>query len=362
LIHESRPPAVPLPRIFFAAVLAVALPLAPAIALAPTGTAAAQTSGGVRLEADPEVGGVGIRLFDVPVATQDDPRAQRYIIDNLPPGTTIERRVQVANETDTTQTVSVYTGSAHIDDGSFIGDKGDTQNELTSWTSLSEPEVTLAAGETTEVLVTVAVPLDAAEGEQYAAIWAQVSAPGQDDATVHTASRVGVRMYVAVGPGNGPAADFSIGAVEAGRTDAGVPQVTASVTNTGGRAVDVSGSLALSDGPSALSAGPFLTEKALTLAPGEEGTVVVSLGNDLPDGPWNATLTLSSGLLVHEATAEVTFPEAGEAVVVEAETDAPVDLIPLAIGGAGLLLLLGLGTLLWLRRRRLKSRVISARS
>ena len=349
-----------LPRIVFAAILAAALPLAPALGLLPAGTAAAQTAAGIRLEADPEVGGVGIRLLDVPVATQDDSRAQRYIIDNLPPGTTIERRVQVANETDTTQTVTVYTGSAHIDDGSFIGDKGDTQNELTSWTSVSEPELTLEAGEITEILVTVAVPLDAAEGEQYAAIWAQVSAPGQDDASVRTASRVGVRMYVAVGPGNGPAADFSIGGVEAGRTDAGVPQVTAMVTNTGGRAVDVSGSLSLSDGPSALSAGPFLTEKALTLAPGEEGIVVVSLGSDLPDGPWNATLTLSSGLLVHEATAEVTFPEAGEAVVVEAETEDPVDILPIALGAAGLVVLLGLATLLWLRRRRLKSRVTSA--
>lgn len=339
---------MPLLRIVFTAVLLVGLPLAPAIALTPA-AAAATPLGQIRLEADPDVGGVGIRLLDVPVATQDDPRARRYIVDNLPPGTTIERRVQVVNETETTQTVAVYAGSAHIDSGSFIGDDGDAQNELTSWTSVSEPELSLEAGEITEVVVTVAVPLDAAEGEVYGAIWAQVSAPDRNGATVRTASRVGVRMYVAVGPGNGPAADFSIGAVKASRTEAGLPQVTTQVTNTGGRAVDVSGSLALSDGPSALSAGPFPTGQTLVLAPGAQGEVVVSLGSDIPDGPWRATLTLTSGLVKHETTAEVTFPEAGQAVAVETATE--FNSGPVVIGAAGLVLLLGLGTTFWLRRR-----------
>jgi hypothetical protein len=345
---------VSLHRKLFVAVLAVSLPLGPAIALVPASPTAAQSPGAIQLEAEAEadIGGVGIRLLDVPVATQDDPRAQRYIVDNLPPGTTIERRVQVANETAATQTVSVYAGSASIGSGSFIGGKGASQNELTSWTTVSEPELSLKAGEITEVIVTVAVPPDAAEGELYAAIWAQVSAPDQEASTVRTASRVGVRMYVAVGPGNGPAADFNIDSVGASRTNDGVPQITARVTNTGGRAVDVSGSLQLSNGPSSLSAGPFLTEKALTLAPGEDGEVVVSLGSDLPDGPWQATLTLKSGLISHEASAEVIFPEAGEAVAVE--KDSGFDSWPILIGAGGLVLLLAAGVGFWLRRRRLK--------
>ncbi|ANP73427.1 hypothetical protein PA27867_2479 [Cryobacterium arcticum] len=289
-------------------------------------------------------------MIDVPAAAQSNPRAIRYIVDSLPPGTVIERRVEILNQYSSTQSVTVYAGSARIVSGSFIGDDGAAQNELTSWTSVSAPEFELGAGKSTEVTVTVTVPEDAVEGEQYAAIWAQVTAPAEEGATVTNASRVGVRMYVAVGPGNGAAADFSIGEVKAGRTEAGVPQVTAQVTNTGGRAVDVNGSLQLSEGPSALSAGPFATEKALTLAPGEDGTVVVALGSDLPDGPWRATLTLTSGLVTHEATADVTFPEAGESVAVD--TDTGVGAWPFLVGAAALALMIALGATFWIRRRR----------
>lgn len=322
----------------------ITLALAPALAVAPAVAATSQE------QSDSGVGGVGIRLLDVPAATQDDPRARRYIIDNIPPGTTIERRVEIINESDSTQSVSLYAGSAHIDSGSFSADASGSENALTSWTSLSEPEIELTAGETTEALVTVSVPLDAPEGELYAAIWAEVRAPDQEGVTIRTASRVGVRMYVSVGPGNGAAADFSIGDVKAGRTKAGLPQVTALVTNTGGRAVDVTGSLALTEGPSALSAGPFLTEKPLTLAPGERGEVVVALGSDLPDGPWHAVLTLTSGLVVHETTGEITFPEAGEAVTVP--TESGTESWPLLIGATVLVAILALGAVIGIRRTR----------
>ena len=354
-LNERSLHSVSLRRILLAAVLSVSLPIAPAIALMPTGAAAARSAAQVqdRLQAESDVGGVGIRLLDVPVATQDDPRVQRYIVDNLPPGTTIERRVQVVNETSTSQSVSVYAGSAQIVSGTFVGDDGAGQNALTGWTSVSEPNVVVEAGGTADVVVTVAVPADAPEGEVYGAIWAEVRAPDQEGATVRTASRVGVRMYVSVGPGNGAAADFSIGDVQAGRTKAGLPQVTALVTNTGGRAVDVTGSLALTEGPSALSAGPFLTDKPLTLAPGERGEVVVAMGNDLPDGPWHAVLTLSSGLVVHETTGEITFPKAGEAVTVATESGT---VWPLLIGAAVLAAILALGAVIGISRTRARRR------
>jgi len=320
--------------------IALVLPLL----TSPSGSAFAQEASSA------DSGGIGIRLIDVPAAAQSNPRALRYIVDSLPPGTVIERRVEILNQYSSTQSISVYAGSARIVSGSFIGDDEAAQNELTSWTTVSTPELELGAGKSAEVTVTVSVPEDAVEGEQYAAIWAQVTAPAEEGATVSNSSRVGVRMYVAVGPGNGAAADFSIGGVEAGRTDAGVPQITAQVTNTSGRAVDVSGSLGLSEGPSALSAGPFATEKALTLAPGEDGTVVVALGSDLPDGPWRATLTLTSGLVTHEATADVTFPEAGESVAVD--TDSGGGAWPFLVGAAALALLLALGATFWIRRQR----------
>ena len=57
-------------------------------------------------------GGISIRLMDIPEATQTDPRARSYIVDNLPPGSTIERRVEVQNTTPDRQSVAVYASAA----------------------------------------------------------------------------------------------------------------------------------------------------------------------------------------------------------------------------------------------------------
>ena len=40
----------------------------------------------------------GVRLVDVPVAEEHDPRAYRYIIDYLPAATVIHRRIMVLND------------------------------------------------------------------------------------------------------------------------------------------------------------------------------------------------------------------------------------------------------------------------
>ncbi|TFD83511.1 hypothetical protein E3T61_20955 [Cryobacterium lactosi] len=294
--------------------------------------------------------GIGIRLLDVPKAAQNDPRARSYIVDNLPPGTTIDRRAQLANHSASPLSVTVYAGSARIESGSFIGDEGDTVNELTTWTTLSESQLTLQARATADVTITVAVPGDASSGERYAAVWAEVRAPSDEDTTIINASRVGIRMYVSVGAGNGEATDFSIGTVEASRTPEGLPQVTATLTNTGGRALDVVGSLTLTEGPSGLSAGPFPTENATTLAPGDQGQVVVTLEEGFPAGPWQAVLTLQSGLIEHEATAEITFPRAGQTVTLA--TGNGLNMWPVVVVSLGILVFLTFVTMMWARRQR----------
>ena len=319
-------------------------PLSSAFAAAPEGGAI------IQVDTATDIGGVGIRLLEVPVATQNDPRAQSYIVDNLPPGTTIERRVEVSNTSASSQSVMVYAGSASIESGSFVGNAGAAVNELTTWTSLSDDRLQLAAGATADILVTIAVPEDAAEGETYATVWAEVRSAPAEGTTIINASRVGIRMYVSVGPGNGPAADFSIGALQASRTESGEPQIAATVLNTGGRALDMSGELTLSDGPSGLSAGPFPTETALTLAPGSQGDVVITLGVDLPNGPWQAALTLRSGLVEHDVSAKVTFPEAGESVAIEADNS--IGVWPFALGTAVLLAMLAIGLRWQVRNRR----------
>ena len=291
-------------------------------------------------------GGIGIRLVDIPEATKDDPRAKSYIVDNLPPGTTAERRVEVQNSTPEPQSVAVYASAAEVKEGSFLGLARETQNELTGWISMDAPTVELAAGESAEVMVRIAVPVDAPEGEQYAALWAEVQSAPEAGTQVINASRVGIRVYLSVGPGNGPPAAFSIGELAAGRSADGAPRVTADVTNTGGRALDVQGELALTDGPGGLSAGPVSLDGTVTIAPGETAPVSVTLAPELPAGPWHAQLDLKSGLVMAQAEGDLTFSDA--AAVPAEEPDHRI----IIISALAAVVLLGAAAFWLVRRRR----------
>jgi hypothetical protein len=248
-----------------------------------------------------------MRLLDVPADTANDPRARQYIVDHLAPGSVIHRRIEVSNTTRAPVRVAMYPAAATIKDGSFIGAAGHTANELSTWTTLSQDTVNLAPGAKAPVTVTVKVAKDAPPGEQYGAIWAELGgSPG--DTGVNLVNRVGIRMYLSVGPGNPPAADFAVDSLIAQRSADRHPVVTAQVHNTGGRAVDMSGALVLSGGPGSLSAGPFPVQLGSTLAPGQSTTVVVSLDRRLPDGPWNGDLKLASGLIEKSVLARIQFP------------------------------------------------------
>ena len=77
--------------------------------------------------------------------------------------------------------------------------------------------------------------------------------------------------------------------------------------NTGGRAVDLSGTARLADGPGGTSAGPIPINQIITLAPGESHLVAFLMPRRLPSGPWQATVTLTSGLTRRSASATVLF-------------------------------------------------------
>jgi hypothetical protein len=221
--------------------------------------------------------------MEAPIATRDDPRARQYIVDHLKPGSVIHRRIEVSNTTPAPLHVAVYPAAAGIVNGSFIGAAGHTANDLSSWTTLGQNGVDLAPGAKAPVMVTIAVPSDAAPGEQYAAAWAELSAPPSSG--INMVNRIGIRMYLSVGPGNAPTSKFTVDSLTAQRAPDRHPVVTAQVHNTGGRALDMSGTLSLSDGPGSLSAGPFPAQLGSTLAPGQTTTVSVSLDKQLPDGP-----------------------------------------------------------------------------
>jgi hypothetical protein len=124
--------------------------------------------------------------------------------------------------------------------------------------------------------------------------------------------RTGIRVYLDVGPGGEPPSDFAIGSLTPARDRQGKPSVTIQVTNTGERALDISGEVNLSDGPAGSRAGPFAVVQGTTLAPGQSGTVVARFPREIPNGPWKIDVALASGLVRHTATGTVTFPDPGE--------------------------------------------------
>ncbi len=72
-------------------------------------------------------------------------------------------------------------------------------------------------------------------------------------------------------------------------------------------AVDLSGTARLTGGPGNTSAGPYQARQVVTLAPGQSGAITFTPARRLPSGPWQATVTLVSGLTVRKATATVLF-------------------------------------------------------
>ncbi|MEB8326014.1 hypothetical protein NGF75_08440 [Dietzia kunjamensis] len=287
--------------------LAVLLCLPLGTAVIPVPDAGAQPTGG----SVPGTGSIRIALLDIPADRVDDPRARSYIVDNIPPGGSITRRVQVTNNTGAPAVLDVYAGPAAIEDGSFVPRPRGESNPLSSWVVLSTSEVALDDGQSAEVQVTIAVPADAPEVEQYGAVWASTrpvdTGDGQQIAQV---SRVGVRLYVSVGEGNGPPSDFTIVDLTARRDQDRTAAVVARVENTGGRAVDVSGTLALADGPGGLTA-QAVSSSMVTIAPGGQAEVEFAIPSSaaFPAGPWTATADLASGWTEHSLTRTLEFPD-----------------------------------------------------
>ena len=52
--------------------------------------------------------------------------------------------------------------------------------------------------------MTIAVPRDAAPGERYGVVWAEVRAAAPAAGGITQVSRVGIRIYLSVGPGGRP--------------------------------------------------------------------------------------------------------------------------------------------------------------
>jgi hypothetical protein len=287
----------------------------------------------------PAAGSIGLRLLDVPVTAANDPRSQIYIVDHLAPGTIIHRRIEVSNTTGSTVHIVLYAASATIEHGSFLGAAGHTPNDLSTWTSVYPGSTDIVADGRATALVTISVPSGATTGEQYGVVWAEIRSGPTPGGGVIQVSRVGIRLYVSVGPGGVPAADFTIDSLTAVRSGNGRPTVLATVHNTGDLALDMSGTLQLLSGPGGLSAGPFPAILGTTLAIGETEAVTFVLDKQIPAGPWDARITLRSGLLERSARATITFPDIGASPPVNATSSRAGLLYPVLAGFMALLLI-----------------------
>ena len=307
-------------------------------------------------------GGIGLRLLDVPVSERNDPRARLYIIDRLAPGAMDDRRIEVSNTTASAVHVDLFAAAATIEHGSFLGLAGRTSDELSSWVSVLPGASEVPAGGSLTTRVVIDVPPDAASGEHYAVVWAEVRSVPAAGSGVTEVNRVGIRLYVSIGFGAAPASNFDIESLTAERLSDSRPSVVAAVHNTGGRALDIYGSLRLLSGPAGLSAGPFPASLGTTIAIGDTEPVTIVLSKQLPAGPWDAQLTLLSGQLRRSARATIIFPNAGTSPAALATTSStqPSWLHP-AIVGCVLLVAAALCFLLGRRsiRRRTSARNVT---
>jgi hypothetical protein len=299
-------------------------------------------------------GTVGIRLVSLPGTTPNDLLARSYVVDRLAPGTTLARNVEIDNNTRGNVEVSVYPAAASISRGTFVLAPGHSENELSRWTSVSERVLLLAPGTKTFDTLTISVPASASSGEHYAVLWAEVSSSSAAAGGVTLVNRVGIRIYLSIGPGGRPASNFAIGPLTAERSTTGRSLVVATVHNSGQSALDVSGDLTLTKGPGGLSAGPFAATLGGVLAPGVSDRMAVELDSGLPRGPWRAHLGLTSGLIQRSADATITFPSSANGVKSPIAVGFPTLILVVIV----LLILLAVATLglLVYRRRTLRMR------
>ncbi len=308
-------------------------------------------------EPDPTHPGLGLRLLDIPNYQQGDTRAASAVVDATLPGTTVVRHIRVANRTGQVEPVDLYVGPAKIEQPQGFMDqpRGD-QNELSSWSSLDKTKMTMADNEEQVVTLTINVPKDATEGERYAVFWAEMQSQNSNDAMgVKLVNRIGIRIYLTVGPGNGPTPKFQIDSLTPRKNDRGTHEVVVKVSNTGERAVDLHADLALSDGPGGLKMDERTSPGTTTLGIGQSGELIVDIGVALPAGKWHAKVKVRSGPISETKEADLVFPESGTGETVKIDNSTPSTIPwPLLIGaatsGAALVAIIAL-VLVLLRRR-----------
>ena len=267
---------------------------------------AASAAASAQLLAAPGPQSFGARLVDVPVSEATNPRALRYIIDYLPTGTVIHRRIPIMNQESRPAHFTVYPDAAPIAAGSSSGPRG--KPATSDWlgqraASGSHPR----AGASVMDMITIrGRPRDPGRALRRRL--------GPADGSVARLKRL--RRHRGIPGGDAstwrsarwcPSDQLCHHLHHRAPVSHGQPSILVHVNNTGGRAVDLDGGARLADGPGSSSAGPFPVKKIITLAPGQTGNITFAPPKSLPVGSWRVTPRLASGLTTCTATANVQF-------------------------------------------------------
>lgn len=244
---------------------------------------------GIPVAASSAPTGVGIALLDG--------GGQHYITETVAPGAEITRQVRVSNNTGIARDVAVTVVPATNEGGGFVEAPAGKTNPLTAWTTVDQPVVHLATGQTTDVTVTLRVPETAPDTVQHALVFASVDG-----------AKAGIRMYVTVA-GNGPAAAPVIDTPTADRRADGTAVVRATVTNPAAYPMHIGGELDLTNGPGGAEIRG-IPAGSVTVEPGQSTGIefVVPGGRVVADGPWTASVTVADEYARGSRSAEITFP------------------------------------------------------
>lgn len=335
-MFRSRSPRAVLPAAGALAVLAAlvvgeaALLPAAAVAAPASATPAGASSAAAVLTEAVEPPAIEWGVVPADDAGPDGRVSLRHIVD---PGASVRDAIAVTNHSAEDAVFAVATGDGVVGtDGAFDVDTDDpvAGGAWLQVDGLDGGALTLAAGETRVLPVTVAVPADATPGDHPAGI---VVALSTEEAGVTLTHRVGVRVHLQVAGEIAPA--LRVDAATANYTPSWVPfaagtlTVEYQVTNTGNvrfgasAAADASGPLGLMPGAGAgeafevLPGGTATQRIEVPLAPlffaaGEVTVTPVSLGDDrvpLPEAasagfstpavPWSslAVVVLGAGII-----------------------------------------------------------------
>lgn len=180
-------------------------------------------------------GGLGGR----PAHPTADSRTQSWFIYKQDPGTSLNDEVLIVNNSSVKKVINLYPAdSVSASGGGFaLKQEGEKMQDIGSWTSLSQGEVTLGPNESKLVPFLIQIPTSTTPGEYTGAIIVQEkTAPIKTQDGMTLALRMGVRIYLTVS--GDIKKSINLGSLEA-KMDQNTVHITLPITNTGNASVDI---------------------------------------------------------------------------------------------------------------------------